>query len=65
MDVLQDSETNGGLRNYFLCVKKQIRSCRKLMNHGLRSFGFSGECLGQHDGSDQAANLGDGNGYSA
>jgi len=45
VDVLQDSETNGGLRNYFL------------------SFGFSGECLGQHDGSDQAANLGDGNGY--
>ncbi|TFK34742.1 hypothetical protein BDQ12DRAFT_336518 [Crucibulum laeve] len=27
------------------------------------SFGFSGECLGQHSGSDQAANLGDGNGY--
>ena len=30
-----------------------------------RSFGFSGECLGQHSGSDQAANLGDGNGSSA
>ena len=29
-----------------------------------RSFGFSGECLGQHSGSDQAANLGDGNGES-
>ncbi|KIM40952.1 hypothetical protein M413DRAFT_445725 [Hebeloma cylindrosporum] len=43
--VLQDSEANGGLRNYFL------------------SFGFSGECLGQHSGSNQAANLGDGNGY--
>ncbi|KAF8963025.1 hypothetical protein BDZ97DRAFT_1732534 [Flammula alnicola] len=43
--VLQDTETNGGLRNYFL------------------SFGFSGECLGQHSGSDQEANLGDGNGY--
>jgi len=27
------------------------------------SFGFSGECLGQHAGSHQAANLGDGNGY--
>jgi hypothetical protein len=26
------------------------------------SFGFSGECLGQHAGSDQGANLGDGNG---
>ncbi|ETW81879.1 hypothetical protein HETIRDRAFT_318819 [Heterobasidion irregulare TC 32-1] len=26
------------------------------------SFGFAGECLGQHSGSDQGANLGDGNG---
>ncbi|EIN12672.1 hypothetical protein PUNSTDRAFT_97478 [Punctularia strigosozonata HHB-11173 SS5] len=34
---------------------------------GLRNYftslGFSSECLGQHSGSDQAANLGDGNGY--
>ncbi|TFK71290.1 hypothetical protein BDN72DRAFT_765242 [Pluteus cervinus] len=34
---------------------------------GLRNYflsiGFAGECLGQHSGSDQAANLGDGNGY--
>jgi hypothetical protein len=29
----------------------------------VRSFGFSAECLGQHAGSDQGANLGDGNGY--
>ncbi|KAF8876204.1 hypothetical protein CPB84DRAFT_1689262 [Gymnopilus junonius] len=33
---------------------------------GLRNYfmsiGFSGECLGQHSGSDQEANLGDGNG---
>ncbi len=28
-----------------------------------RSFGFGGECLGQHEGANQAANLGDGNGY--
>jgi hypothetical protein len=28
----------------------------------IRSFGFSGECLGQHSGAPQAANLGDGNG---
>ncbi|KAF8630493.1 hypothetical protein AX15_002888 [Amanita polypyramis BW_CC] len=28
-----------------------------------QSFGFGGECLGQHMGSDQQANLGDGNGY--
>lgn len=37
------------------------------VNGGLRnyfvSFGFSGECLGQHSGSDQEANLGDGNGF--
>jgi len=43
--VLQDTESNGGLRNYYL------------------SFGFSSECLGQHSGSDQGADLGDGNGY--
>lgn len=29
-----------------------------------RSLGFSSECLGQHSGTGQAANLGDGNGYS-
>lgn len=28
-----------------------------------RSFGFSKECLGQHAGAPQEANLGDGNGY--
>jgi len=27
------------------------------------SLGFSSECLGQHEGSDQAVNLGDGHGY--
>ncbi|KAI9443557.1 hypothetical protein H4582DRAFT_2118377 [Lactarius indigo] len=36
---------------------------------GLRNYflsiGFAGECLGQHSGSDQAANLGDGHGYRA
>ncbi|KAI0249026.1 hypothetical protein BJV78DRAFT_1114121, partial [Lactifluus subvellereus] len=36
-------------------------------NGGLRnyflSFGFGSECLGQHSGSDQTANLGDGRGY--
>ena len=31
----------------------------------IRSFGFAGECLGQHSGSDQEANLGDGHGYRA
>jgi hypothetical protein len=29
----------------------------------IRSFGFAGECLGQHSGSDQEANLGDGHGF--
>ncbi|KDQ62748.1 hypothetical protein JAAARDRAFT_30658 [Jaapia argillacea MUCL 33604] len=36
------------------------------INGGLRNYfqavGFSSECLGQHSGSDQGANLGDGNG---
>jgi hypothetical protein len=31
----------------------------------IRSFGFAGECLGQHSGSDQEVNLGDGHGYRA
>ncbi|KAF4577269.1 hypothetical protein EYR40_009363 [Pleurotus pulmonarius] len=43
--VLKETETDGGLLNFFL------------------SFGFSSECLGQHMGSNQAANLGDGHGY--
>lgn len=30
----------------------------------LSSFGFSAECLGQHAGTHQAGDLGDGNGYS-
>ncbi|KAN0074621.1 hypothetical protein V8E55_011670 [Tylopilus felleus] len=33
-----------------------------LINY-FQSFGFSTECLGQHSGDNQAANLGDGNGY--
>ena len=36
-------------------------------NGGLQNYfnalGFAGECLGQHSGSDEMANLGDGNGY--
>ncbi|KAL0065675.1 hypothetical protein AAF712_007316 [Marasmius tenuissimus] len=43
-DVLEDRETGGGLRNYYL------------------SLDFSGECLGQHAGSSQQVNLGDGHG---
>lgn len=31
----------------------------------IRSLGFAGECLGQHSGSDQQADLGDGRGYRA
>jgi len=33
-----------------------------LLNYFI-SFGYSTECLGQHEGAPQAANLGDGNGY--
>ncbi|KAJ7133520.1 hypothetical protein C8R44DRAFT_829330 [Mycena epipterygia] len=37
------------------------------LNGGFRNFflsvGFAGECLGQHEGAPQQANLGDGNGY--
>ena len=31
----------------------------------ISSLGFAGECLGQHSGSDQQADLGDGRGYRA
>ncbi|KAL5512704.1 hypothetical protein ACEPAG_2970 [Sanghuangporus baumii] len=38
-----------------------------MQNGGLQNYfisiGFAGECLGQHSGSDQQANLGDGKGY--
>ena len=33
-----------------------------MLNVYCRSFGFSGECLGQHSGAPQEANLGDGHG---
>ncbi|KDR83057.1 hypothetical protein GALMADRAFT_221038 [Galerina marginata CBS 339.88] len=33
------------------------------MRNYFLSFGFSGECLGQHSGSDQAVDLGDGDGF--
>lgn len=62
--VLVDQEIKGGLRNYFLCVfhcSEQGDSRRQKWL--CRSFGYSGECLGQHLGDDQAANLGDGHGY--
>jgi hypothetical protein len=62
--VLIDSEENGGMRNYFLCVAVTCSFKQTLMIGMQRSFGFSSECLGQHDSSDQSANLGDGNGYS-
>ena len=65
--VLKDQETNGGLLNYYLYVVN-FNPCPLSSLSAFcgmpSSFGFSGECLGQHSGSDQAANLGDGNGYS-
>lgn len=67
-EVLVDSEMDGGLRNYFLCVSLfEFRgylgdSGDNVLFH--RSLGFAGECLGQHSGSNQGANLGDGNGSS-
>lgn len=34
-----------------------------MLNVNFRSLGFSTECLGQHSGAPQEANLGDGNGW--
>ena len=59
--VLVDSEENGGLLNFFLYVTQQC-VYYFMLNASFRSFGFSGECLGQHSGALQAANLGDGHG---
>lgn len=62
--VLVDQQDNGGLRNYYLCVWR-FAYLRAELNSIRRSLGFSSECLGQHMGNDQQANLGDGNGYRA
>lgn len=59
-DVLVDREDRGGLRNYFLYVC--FLALNMLLLTPSSSMDFSGECLGQHLGSDQQANLGDGHG---
>lgn len=66
--VLVDAELNGGLINFFLYVSENNAYCLCRMTFLnfliFSSFGFSNECLGQHSGAPQEANLGDGNGYS-
>jgi len=62
--VLKNQETDGGLLNYFLCVRRAFVLALCISLPYSRSFGFSTECLGQHSGDAQAANLGDGDGYS-
>jgi len=69
--ILIDQETNGGLRNYFLCVlsprtsrSRFVEADRRYLFGRLRSFQFGAECLGQHAGSHQLIDLGDGNGPS-
>ena len=70
--ILIDQEGNGGLRNYFLCVlsllpKFLFRRLWLLIGRslrGVRSFQYGAECLGQHEGSHQIIDLGDGNGPS-
>lgn len=64
--VLVDEQPNGGLLNFFLYVYETY--CLTSIDFFFffflfRSFGFSNECLGQHSGALQEANLGDGNGY--
>lgn len=60
--MLVDSASNGGLQNYYMLVILVNMELRLLILL-FSSLGFAGECLGQHQGSDQGANLGDGNGY--
>ena len=56
-------------RRYLRTTKKLngavLRSPTPLLALAIRSFGFAGECLGQHSGSDQLADLGDGRGERA
>ena len=64
--VLVDAQPNGGLINFFLYVYETRCLCRMsllIFNFNFRSFGYSNECLNQHSGAPQEANLGDGNGY--
>ena len=64
--VLKDQEVDGGLRNYFLCASSFFCTFSRLLTLLTnRSLGFSGNCLGQLSETEQAANLGDGNGASA
>ncbi len=46
-----------------LCVRSGLVYLTAILSN-FRSFGFSTECLGQHSGDAQAADLGDGDNYS-
>jgi len=55
--------------NVIISGKSDARVLVDQQTHGglinfFLSFGFSNECLGQHSGAPQQANLGDGNGYT-
>jgi hypothetical protein len=62
-DVLNSQLETGGMATYFQCVSSPGTPSFCLSVS--RSFGFSFECLGQHDAVHQQADLGDGKGYSA
>ena len=74
--IMIDQETDGGLRNYFLYVPSHlvfldpqfplllVPCSPSAFFVCLRSFQFGAECLGQHEGSHQIIDLGDGNGPS-
>lgn len=65
--VLVDQQNDGGLINYFQCARffASFHCAYRGSYLRRRSIGFANECLGQHEGSHQQANLGDGNGYRA
>ena len=62
-EVLADNEDKGGILNYYLCAPVTTSVNTFLLMLFGRSLHFSGECLGQHAGSSQRVNLGDGKGY--
>ena len=63
-EVLANSVDNGGILNYFLCVfpPSPLLYIALTLGNLFRSLHFGTECLNQHIGNSQKANLGDGNG---
>ncbi|VDC05536.1 unnamed protein product [Peniophora sp. CBMAI 1063] len=68
LDLVPDSGGQGEPLNVVIAATSDAAVLVEQQNDGglinyFQSIGFANECLGQHEGSHQQANLGDGNGY--